>query len=144
MKHLTSIALLACAIGAGSSIFTACNNSPSSTETDTGLPDFFKVGHRGTRGLMPENTIPAMIQGLEAGANTIEFDVHITKDSQVVVYHDASLTPSYTTMPDGSDIPAEERSKYTLYQMDYDSIRQFIIGEKAYPAYPEQQRIRTY
>jgi len=144
MKHFTSIALLACTIGAGSSIFTACNNSRPTAEADTTLPSFFEVGHRGTRGLMPENTIPAMTKGLQAGANTIEFDVHITKDSQVVVYHDASLTPSYTTMPDGSDIPEEDRPKYTLYKMDYDSIRQFIIGEKNYPAYPEQQRMRTY
>jgi len=107
-------------------------------------PKVFKVGHRGTRGLMPENTIPAMYKGLECGANTIEFDIHITKDGKVVVYHDASFTPSYTTMPDGSDIPAADRAKYTLYQMNYSDIRPFIIGEKPYPAFPEQQRMRSY
>jgi glycerophosphoryl diester phosphodiesterase len=105
---------------------------------------FYKVGHRGARGLMPENTIPAFEKGIEAGANTIEFDVHITKDHKVVVYHDASFTPSYTTLPDGSDIPAAERKKYTFYQMDYKDIRKFIIGEKAYAAFPDQQRLKTY
>jgi len=103
---------------------------------------FYKVGHRGTRGLMPENTIPAMIKGIEAGANTIEFDVHITKDGQVVVYHDASFNPAYTTMPDGSEI--RDREQYTFYKMDYSRIRDFVIGEKAYPEYPEQQRLKSY
>jgi glycerophosphoryl diester phosphodiesterase len=144
MKKLGSFALMAYAIGVAGSIMTACNTPRHTTTADKGLPEFYKVGHRGTRGLMPENTVPAMIKGLETGANTIEFDVHITKDGQVVVYHDASFTPSYTTKPDGSDISAAERARYTFYQMNYDSIRTFIIGEKPYPAYPEQQRLRSH
>ena len=105
-------------------------------------PKFYKVGHRGTRGLMPENTIPAMIKGIEAGANTVEFDVHITRDGQVVVYHDASFNPAYTTMPDGSEITSREQ--YTFYKMDYSKIREFVIGEKAYPEFPQQQRLHSY
>lgn len=108
------------------------------------LPAFFKVGHRGTRGMMPENTIPAMIRAIEDGANTLEFDVHITKDGQVVVYHDASFDPAYTTKPDGSEIKQDERGKYIFYQMNYSEIRPFRIGEKAYTKFPQQQRIRTY
>jgi glycerophosphoryl diester phosphodiesterase len=106
-------------------------------------PDmFYKAGHRGTRGLMPENTIPGMIKGIASGANTIEFDVHITKDGQVVVYHDASFNPAYTTMPDGSEITSREQ--YTFYKMDYSRIREFVIGEKAYPKFPQQQRLKSY
>jgi glycerophosphoryl diester phosphodiesterase len=108
------------------------------------MPAFYKVGHRGTRGLMPENTIPAMIKGIEAGANTIEFDVHITKDGQVVVYHDASFNPDYTTKPDGSEISKEEREQFTFYKMDYNKIKEFRIGEKAYPEFPGQQHMRSY
>jgi glycerophosphoryl diester phosphodiesterase len=105
---------------------------------------FYNVGHRGTRGLMPENTIPAFEKGIEVGANTIEFDVHITKDNKVVVYHDDSFTPSYTTMPDGSDIPQADRKKYTFFQMNYPDIRKFIIGKKYYPAFPHQHLQATY
>lgn len=144
MKKLSSFALVAYAMGFTGSMLTACNTTRHTETAGSGLPQFYKVGHRGTRGLMPENTVPAMIKGIATGANTIEFDVHITKDKQVVVYHDAAFTPSYTTMPDGSDIPAADKAKYTFYQMNYDSIRQFIIGEKPYPAYPEQQRLRSY
>lgn len=108
------------------------------------LPTFFKVGHRGTRGMMPENTIPAMIRAIEDGANTLEFDVHITKDGQVVVYHDASFDPAYTTKPDGSEIQPGDRGKFIFYQMNYSDIRSFRIGEKPYPKFPQQQRMRTY
>ncbi|MBX6381035.1 MAG: hypothetical protein IRZ01_10210 [Thermoflavifilum aggregans] len=101
---------------------------------------FYNVGHRGTRGLMPENTIPSFKRAIEVGANTIEFDVHITKDNKVVICHDAS----YTTKPDGSDISDAERKQYTFYQMNYADIRKFIIGEKYYPAFPDQWRMKTY
>lgn len=119
-------------------------NGKQKDKINTKTVSFYNVGHRGTRGLMPENTIPAMEKGIEVGANTIEFDVHITKDNKVVVYHDNSFTPSYTTMPDGSEIRNEDRKKYTFYQMNYANIREFIIGEKDYPAFPEQKRMKTY
>jgi glycerophosphoryl diester phosphodiesterase len=121
----------------------ACKTAKQMTAQQP-LPAFYKVGHRGARGLVAENTIPSMIKAIETGANTIEFDVHITKDGQVVVYHDASFNPAYTTMPDGTEIPAESRKDYTFYKMEYSRIRQFVIGEKPYPEFPEQQRIRSY
>jgi glycerophosphoryl diester phosphodiesterase len=137
--------LIACAIMiAASGTMAACKTTKTVATNQHDYPEFYKVGHRGTRGLMPENTIPAMYKGLETGANTIEFDVHITKDGQVLVYHDASFTPSYTTMPDGKDILPAERANYTFYQMNYADIKPFIIGEKKYPAFPEQQQMRSY
>ena len=126
--------LVGCGLG-------ACKTS-SKTVSRSSI--FFKVGHRGTRGLMPENTIPAMEKGIEVGANTVELDVHISKDGQVLVYHDESFNPDYTSMPDGSDIPKEQRKKYTFYQMNYPEIRKFIIGRKDYPAFPQQQRMDCY
>ncbi|MBO9730687.1 MAG: glycerophosphodiester phosphodiesterase [Chitinophaga sp.] len=145
MKNMKSLGAIGCAVALSAiSLLHACKTSKSITTAGNGYPAFYKVGHRGTRGLMPENTIPAMYKGLATGANTIEFDVHITKDGQVVVYHDASFTPSYTTSPDGKDIPAEKRADYIFYQMNYADIRPFIIGEKFYPAYPEQQKMRSY
>ena len=125
-------------------VLTGCSGSRKATSNKNTFPAFFKVGHRGTRGLMPENTIPTMEKGIEVGANTIEMDVHISKDGKVLVYHDESFDPKYTTMPDGSDIPKAERKKYTFYQMNYDNIRKFIIGKKDYPAFPQQQKLATY
>jgi glycerophosphoryl diester phosphodiesterase len=145
MNNKKTIGLVGCVVAmAAVSLLHACKTSQSATTAKSGYPAFYKVGHRGTRGLMPENTIPAMYKGLATGANTIEFDVHITKDGEVVVYHDASFTPSYTTSPEGNDIPAAKRSDYIFYQMNYADIRKFIVGEKFYPAYPEQQKMRSY
>lgn len=93
---------------------------------------------------MPENSIPAMKTAIDQGANTIEFDIHISKDKQVVVYHDASLNPDYTTGPNGTEIPKEKRKDYTLYQMNYEEIRKFDIGSKYYAPFPQQQKFATY
>lgn len=130
--------------GLAACVFGACKTAGKSVAGSKGYPAFFKVGHRGTRGLMPENTIPAMEKGIEVGANTVELDVHISKDGQVLVYHDESFNPDYTSMPDGSDIPKDQRKRYTFYQMDYPEIRKFIIGRKDYPAFPQQQRMDCY
>jgi glycerophosphoryl diester phosphodiesterase len=108
------------------------------------FPAFYKEGHRGARGLMPENTIPAMYKAVDAGANILEVDVYITKDEQVVVAHDPYVNPNYMLLPTGEEIPKEEAKKYVLHQMNYADIRQFDVGSKPYPAYPQQQKLKTY
>jgi glycerophosphoryl diester phosphodiesterase len=108
------------------------------------FPEFFVIAHRGARGAMPENSIPAMKKAIDQGANTVELDVHITRDKQVVVYHDASLNPDYTSTASGEEIPKEKRKDYTLYQMKYDEIKKFDIGSKYYAAFPHQQKFKTY
>lgn len=49
------------------------------------------IAHRGFRGRYPENSLLAFEKALEAGADGIELDVQLTKDQQVVVYHDPTL-----------------------------------------------------
>ena len=49
------------------------------------------IGHRGAAGLAPENTIEGFRAGLEAGAEAIEFDVHLSRDRKAVVIHDPTL-----------------------------------------------------
>jgi glycerophosphoryl diester phosphodiesterase len=48
-------------------------------------------GHRGARGLKPENTLPAFETALDLGVSTLELDLHYTVDGQVVVWHDATI-----------------------------------------------------
>jgi glycerophosphoryl diester phosphodiesterase len=55
-------------------------------------------GHRGCRGLRPENTLPAFFHALDIGVNTLELDVVITKDKQVIVSHEAYFNPLITTL----------------------------------------------
>jgi glycerophosphoryl diester phosphodiesterase len=58
-------------------------------------------GHRGARGLAPENTLAAFRRALDIGVTTIETDVGITRDDVVVIAHDRRLNPALTRGPDG-------------------------------------------
>ncbi len=58
------------------------------------------ISHRGAHGLLPENTIPAFTRAIEAGADAIELDVHLTLDGTLVVHHDADFLTE-----DGGQLP---------------------------------------
>jgi glycerophosphoryl diester phosphodiesterase len=58
-------------------------------------------GHRGTRGLAPENTLPAFARALSLGVTTLEFDTAVTRDGVVVIAHDRRLNHEITKGPDG-------------------------------------------
>ena len=127
---------------------SGCKNE---TPNQTANPDeekffhgFFNEGHRGTRGLMPENTIPSMIKAIELGSNVIELDVHISKDKKVVVAHDPYINRTYSLMPNGEEIAEEDAKKHILYNMEYSEIRKFDVGSKFHPGYPEQRKMKTY
>ncbi len=53
-------------------------------------------GHRGARGLAPENTLAAFEQALQLGVTTLELDIGVTADGVVVVAHDPYLNPAFT------------------------------------------------
>lgn len=108
------------------------------------FPSFYKEGHRGTRGLMPENTIPAMIKGIESGANVIEVDVYTSKDGKVFISHDPFVNISHTLYDDGKEIDAADAKKYIFHQMNYEDIRRFDVGSKPYAAFPQQEHIKAW
>jgi glycerophosphoryl diester phosphodiesterase len=105
---------------------------------------FDKQGHRGCRGLMPENTIPAMLEALSLGVTTLEMDVVITKDKKVVLSHEPWFESEITTKPDGTFIPASDAMKYNIYQMDYEEIKKYDVGMKPHPRFPKQAKIKVY
>lgn len=108
------------------------------------FPSFGKEGHRGGRGLMPENTIPAMFKAIDLGVSTLEMDASISKDKKVVVSHDPYFNPDITTTPEGNFLTKQEASKRLLYAMDYDSIKKYDVGLKPHPGFPQQQKIAAY
>ncbi|KPM50183.1 glycerophosphodiester phosphodiesterase family protein [Jiulongibacter sediminis] len=104
--------------------------------------DFEIQGHRGSRGLMPENTIPAFIRAIDEGVQTLELDVVISKDKKVVVSHDPFFNPEISTGPDG--IPLTEETQNNLYQLTYKEIKQFDVGLRGNPNFPEQQKMAVH
>jgi glycerophosphoryl diester phosphodiesterase len=105
------------------------------------LPSFDLEGHRGCRGLMPENTIPAMIRAMQLGVNTLEMDAVISKDRKVVVSHDPFFGWEISTTPGGSSITQKDEKQFNLYQMDYAEIRQWDVGTRPHPRFPGQQKM---
>jgi glycerophosphoryl diester phosphodiesterase len=106
-------------------------------------PAFDVQGHRGCRGLMPENTIPAMLKALDLGVTTLELDVVITKDNKVLVSHEPWFEPEITTKPDGSFIKPGDARQYNIFQMNYEEIVKYDVGMKAHPRFPQQQKIKA-
>jgi len=105
---------------------------------------FDKQGHRGARGLMPENTIQAMKKAIDLGMQTLEMDVVISKDKKVVVSHDTYMSSDFVRKPDGTDISAGEAKQIILYQLNYDEIKKFDVGSKPHPQFPQQAKFKTY
>jgi glycerophosphoryl diester phosphodiesterase len=98
--------------------------------------------HRGGRGLMPENTIAAMRHAISMEkVQTLEMDVVITKDGQVLVSHDPYFNANITTTPEGKYVTAAEGQKLILYQLNYDQIKGYDVGIKPHPDFPRQQKI---
>ena len=121
----------------------ACHSSKKNMSTSADNM-FDKEAHRGGRGLMPENTIPAMLNAIDLDVTTLEMDTHISKDGKVVVSHDPYFNENITTTPEGKSLTKAEASQGILYNMLYDSIAKYDVGLKPYPAFPQQKKIAVH
>jgi glycerophosphoryl diester phosphodiesterase len=101
-------------------------------------------GHRGCRGLFPENSLPAFEKAIDLGVTTLELDLAITKDHKVVVSHEPYMNSVICFDPDGNTIDASMERKYNLYQMTHEEIKQFDCGSKVHSNYPNQKKLKTY
>jgi glycerophosphoryl diester phosphodiesterase len=113
------------------------NNTPSG---DEGM-SFDKQGHRGCRGLMPENTIPAMLYALNLAVTTLELDVVITKDKQVVVSHEPFFNHDITTKPNGEAVTVAEERGLNIFQMEYAQVKTYDVGLKPHPRFAQQKKV---
>jgi glycerophosphoryl diester phosphodiesterase len=85
-------------------------------------------GHRGGRGLRPENTLPAFEAGLDNGINSIETDTGVTNDHQSLIWHDQFLNPQSCRRADGQPYTLENRVYTQDISMAY-AQRQFICDK---------------
>jgi glycerophosphoryl diester phosphodiesterase len=88
-------------------------------------PGFDLQGHRGARGLAPENTLPAFAAAIALGVTTLELDTGVTKDGVVVVYHDRTLNPDITRGPDGKWLAKRGPAVRSL---DYAELQRYDVG----------------
>lgn len=101
-------------------------------------------GHRGCRGLMPENSLPAFQKALDLGVTTLELDVVISADRQVVVSHEPYFNSVFTTKPTGEAVTKSEEKSLTLYKLPYSEIKKYDTGRRGNASYPEQQKLPAH
>lgn len=82
-------------------------------------------GHRGARGLAPENTLPAFATALSLGVDTLELDVGVTRDGVVVVHHDRTLNPDIARGPDGAWISPPGPA---IHALDFAELQRYDLG----------------
>ncbi len=94
-------------------------------------------GHRGCRGLYPENTIPAFIEALNLGVNTLEMDVVVSKDGQLVVSHDPYINCDICLYCENM----RGKKEANIYKLNYEDIKKIDCGSKVNPKFPEQKKM---
>lgn len=120
-----------------------CAPLKSSTMSNAPVPTFPPFdwqGHRGCRGLLPENTLPAMRRAIDLGVTTLEMDVAISGDQQPILSHEPFFNPEISTRPDGSLLKEGDESNL-LFTMPYDQIRNWDVGLKPHPRFPGQEKL---
>lgn len=126
--------------------FIACssNKKMSSSNTSSLPASFDKQGHRGCRGLLPENTIPAMLHALDSGVTTLEMDISFTKDSIAILSHEPFFNHEITTKPDGSFIEEKDEKVYNIFKMDFAEAEKYDVGLKPHPRFPQQKKMSAH
>jgi glycerophosphoryl diester phosphodiesterase len=100
-------------------------------------------GHRGARGLAPENTLPAFARALAIGVTTLELDAGITEDGMVVVHHDRRLNPDLARGTDGRWLrgPTRTLRELTFHELQRYDVGRIRPGSEYSKRFPEQRRM---
>ena len=99
-------------------------------------------GHRGCRGILPENSIEGFQKAIDLGVDGIEFDVVVNKDKQIVISHAPFMEKKYCLLPDGRKIKREKQ--LNLFEMKQTEIEKFDCGSKFHSNFPKQKKLKTH
>ena len=100
-------------------------------------------GHRGARGLAPENTIAGFAKALAIGVHTLETDIAISRDGVLLISHDPSLNPDITRGPDGQFLAARGP---VIFHTPWAELQRYDVGRlkpgtRYAGQYPDQQPV---
>ena len=111
--------------------YAAAVTRPMPEHSFTKAEEHLVIAHRGGAGQWPENTLFAFQNAIESGADALEFDVHATRDGELVVIHDATV--DRTT--DGSG-RVDEMTWAALRELEIDDPHVFGLERLALPGRP--------
>ncbi|PJZ83488.1 glycerophosphodiester phosphodiesterase [Leptospira harrisiae] len=116
------------------SLITLTLSNCASVETPNRLRKAIDLqGHRGARGLKPENTWPAFEEAIKYKMVTLELDTVLTKDKKVVMHHDSDTNPIICQNSNGTEI-----KKTSLYELTLAELQSYDCGSKKNPNFPKQ------
>jgi glycerophosphoryl diester phosphodiesterase len=98
-------------------------------------------GHRGCRGLFPENTIAGFLHAVELGVTTLELDVVINKDHEVIISHEPFYHPDITSFPEKLVPGKTDGDTHNIYKMTYEEMKSFDVGKKVHPRFLNQKKV---
>ena len=99
-------------------------------------------GHRGGRGLWPENSVYGFLKAVDMKVTTLEMDVVVSKDKHVVVSHDPYFNREICADIDGKRI--EENKLIAIYKLPYNEVKEYDCGSILHPRFPEQEKLVTH
>ncbi len=105
--------------------------------------DFDLQGHRGVMSQLPENTLPAFVRALELGVTTLEMDVVLTRDNEVVVSHEPWFSAEICSHPDGRPVTEDEQHGLNIFTMNYAEAASFDCGSRGNPRFPGQAAMKV-
>ncbi|MDP2061343.1 MAG: glycerophosphodiester phosphodiesterase family protein [Flavobacteriaceae bacterium] len=135
MKNLFSVIIIIIFLSACKQA-KVVQNIKDTTNSETFTFDL--QGHRGTRGLMPENTLTAFRRALEIGVNTLEMDVVVTRDNQLLVSHEPWFNREICLDSLGETI--KDSIPINIYKQTYLQTQKYDCGSLGNPNFPEQNR----
>lgn len=91
-------------------------------------------GHRGARGSRPENTLPAFQFALENGVDTLELDIQVSSDNQLVISHEPAITPERCLDPSGNKL----KEPIYIHALPYNEIKKYDCGTLPHARFPKQ------
>jgi glycerophosphoryl diester phosphodiesterase len=115
----------------------ACAVQPATTEIANRPIDL--QGHRGARGLLPENTTPAFLRALDLGVTTLEMDVAVNAEGRLVLSHEPWISAKICSHPDGRNVTEDEEKRLRIYAMSDEQVAAFDCGSRGHPDFPRQQ-----
>ena len=100
-------------------------------------------GHRGCRGLMPENTVPGFLKALELGCDWVEMDVVINASGEVLVSHEPWMDHRNCLDRNGRSIAPEHERLLNIYHMTMADVAQYDCGTLEDPDFPEREHVKA-
>ncbi len=101
-------------------------------------------GHRGCRGLLPENTIPGFLKAVDTGCDFLELDVVLSTDGEVIVSHEPWMSSKICQTQEEENIPVDRERSLNLYHMTVSEIQTYDCGNLPHSGFPEQKQYSAY